>query len=97
MRDFLLGDGVNGAPPPQLNRIAAIKDAIAREYNITVADLDGPRRSAYIAQPRQEAYLRAVELGRFSLPQIGRAFGNRDHTTIIHGIKQAKKRRLTND
>jgi chromosomal replication initiation ATPase DnaA len=64
---------------------------IAAHYGLTVDDFRSPIRRRPIAWPRQEFMLAAHEAG-FSMPQIGRFLG-RDHTTILHGIRAARKRR----
>ncbi len=69
-----------------------IMHAIASQCGLTVAEIKGNRRSATVARPRQLAMLMAREsLPNLSLPQIAKRF-HRDHTTIMHGIKAARKR-----
>ena len=61
--------------------------AVAARHGLTPADLTGPSRRRYIAWPRQEAMARLqVQLG-WSTPRIGRALGDRHHTTVMHGIR----------
>jgi hypothetical protein len=65
----------------------------AEKHRITVADLVGRCQQRWAAWPRQEAMFRMfVECRHLSLPQIGRALGDRDHTTVIHGIERHAKR-----
>jgi chromosomal replication initiation ATPase DnaA len=64
---------------------------IASAYGLTVDDFTGPCRKRHVAWPRQEFMLAAHEAG-YSMPQIS-GFLNRDHTTILHGIRAARKRR----
>jgi chromosomal replication initiator protein len=68
--------------------IGDIIKLVAHDYNLTVADLKGPRRQRNITLPRQVAMLLARELTECSLPQIGKAFGGRDHTTVINSLKR---------
>lgn len=76
--------------------VSQILDAVAVASKIGVGHLTGERRSRRYARPRQAAYLLAKELTGFSLPNIGRAIGGRDHTTIMDGIKKAERLRQTN-
>jgi chromosomal replication initiator protein len=69
----------------------------ASERDLSASQLTGKQRTARIAQARHEAVLRAHETGRYSLSQIGRAFGGRDHTTILNSIKRGKELRARND
>lgn len=55
----------------------------------------GVGRSRDIAWPRQEAYALAWDTGRYSMAQIGRYFGDRDHTTVLHGIRRHKERQAS--
>jgi chromosomal replication initiator protein len=68
---------------------------VAEHYNIRLADLAGPRRTRTIARPRQVAMYLAKQLTPRSLPEIGRRFGGRDHTTILHGVKKIEELVLT--
>lgn len=65
---------------------------IAAKYRLSIAELRSERRARRIAWPRQEAFWRAYKETTLSLPAIGRYFGGRDHTTIIHGIKAHEAR-----
>ncbi len=65
-----------------------IKRTVAEYYKIKVADLISKRRNRSITRPRQMAMLLSKELTNHSLPEIGDAFGGRDHTTVIHGCKK---------
>lgn len=69
--------------------IAAIQDAVATRYNITVDDLVSTSRQHRYVRPRQIAMYLAV--GGASYPKVGRAF-HRDHTTVIHAIKAVETR-----
>ncbi len=65
-----------------------IQQAVARYYKLKVADLTGKRRLQSIARPRQVAMYLAKSLTSRSLPEIGRHFGNRDHTTVLHACQK---------
>ena len=67
--------------------IEEIQRKVAEHYNIRLSDLVGPKRSRPIARPRQIAMYLSKQLTTRSLPEIGRRFGGRDHTTIMHGVK----------
>ena len=61
-----------------------------RNYKIKLGDLNIKRRSRSIARPRQMAMALCKELTNKSYPEIGDAFGGRDHTTVIHAVKTVK-------
>ena len=65
-----------------------IQKTVCDYYGIRVSDLKGKRRNRQIARPRQVAMALAKELTSMSLPDIGDAFGGRDHTTVIHACKK---------
>lgn len=76
--------------PKSVDRsIAAIQEAVAARYHITVDDLIRPSRQHRYVRPRQIAMYLAV--GGASYPKVGRAF-HRDHTTVIHAIKAVEAR-----
>ena len=62
------------------------------EWGIAVAHIVGPRRTHVCTRPRQVAMYLVNELTGRSLPDIGRSFGGRDHTTILHGVRVTAKR-----
>ncbi|HZO49676.1 MAG TPA: chromosomal replication initiator protein DnaA, partial [Gaiellaceae bacterium] len=64
--------------------IATIQEAVSERFGLSVAELVSPRRSQAVAYPRQVAMYLARELTDSSLPKIGKEFGGRDHTTVIH-------------
>jgi len=68
--------------------IEEIQRKVAEHYNIRLSDMLSPRRARNIARPRQIAMYLCKELTDKSLPEIGRKFGGRDHTTIMHGVKR---------
>jgi chromosomal replication initiator protein len=72
-----------------------IQRTVAEYYKIKVADLMSKRRSRSVARPRQVAMALAKELTNHSLPEIGDAFGGRDHTTVLHGCRKIKELRET--
>ena len=69
-----------------------IQRTVAEYYKIKVADLLSKRRSRSVARPRQVAMALAKELTNHSLPEIGDAFGGRDHTTVLHACRLVKDR-----
>lgn len=71
--------------------IEDIQRRVAEHYNIKLADLVGQKRVRTIARPRQVAMYLAKNMTTRSLPEIGRRFGGRDHTTIIHGVRKIEE------
>ncbi|MEM9502319.1 MAG: chromosomal replication initiator protein DnaA, partial [Pseudomonadota bacterium] len=74
-------------------RIDLIQKVVAREYGISVEDILSARRTRAIVLPRQISMFLSKTLTPRSLPDIGRRFGNRDHTTVIHGVRKIEKMR----
>lgn len=72
-----------------------IQRTVAEYYKIKISDLHSKRRSRSIARPRQVAMALAKELTQHSLPEIGEAFGGRDHTTVLHACRKVKELRET--
>ncbi|RVU31749.1 chromosomal replication initiator protein DnaA [Neptunomonas marina] len=72
-----------------------IQRVVAEYYKIKVSDLLSKRRSRSVARPRQVAMSIAKELTNHSLPEIGNAFGGRDHTTVLHACRKIKELRET--
>ena len=72
----------------KLVTISNIQKVVAEYYKIRVADLLSPRRSRSITRPRQIAMSLAKQLTTHSLPEIGDAFGGRDHTTVLHATRK---------
>lgn len=68
--------------------LESIQKNVAEYYNIRVADLSSASRSRSVTRPRQMAMALAKELTEHSLPEIGRAFGGRDHTTVLHACRK---------
>ncbi len=82
----------------KLVTIDNIQKTVAEYYKIKVADLLSKRRSRSVARPRQLAMALAKELTNHSLPEIGDAFGGRDHTTVLHACRKiAELREESND
>jgi chromosomal replication initiator protein len=77
----------------KLVTVENIQKTVAEYYKIRIADLLSKRRSRSIARPRQVAMALAKELTNHSLPEIGDAFGGRDHTTVLHACRRIKELR----
>ena len=73
--------------------VEGIQKIVAEYYKIRIADLLSARRSRSVARPRQVAMTLAKELTTHSLPEIGDAFGGRDHTTVLHACKRIRELR----
>jgi len=74
--------------------IDEIQRKVSEHYNIRLSEIIGPRRVRTIARPRQIAMYLAKQLTSRSLPEIGRRFGGRDHTTVMHGVKRVEELKL---
>ena len=77
----------------KLVTVENIQKTVADYYKVRMADLLSKRRSRSVARPRQVAMALAKELTSHSLPEIGDAFGGRDHTTVLHACKRIKQLR----
>ncbi len=73
--------------------IEEIQKKVAEHYNVKLADMHSPRRARAVARPRQVAMYLAKQLTTRSLPEIGRKFGGRDHTTVIHAVRKIEELR----
>ena len=73
---------------PKRVRIEDIQKRVASHYNVSRADLLSSRRTAAVVMPRQIAMFLAKSLTLRSLPEIGRRFGGRDHTTVLHAVRK---------
>ena len=71
--------------------VEEIQRRVSEHYNIRLSDLIGPKRVRTIARPRQVAMYLAKQLTSRSLPEIGRRFGGRDHTTVMHGVRRIEE------
>jgi len=67
---------------------------VAEHYNLRMTDLISARRARVVARPRQIAMFLSKSLTSKSLPEIGRKFGGRDHTTVIHAVKKIEELKL---
>jgi chromosomal replication initiator protein len=77
-----------GAREPRRVKIEDIQRVVSRHYNVSKADLLSARRTRTIVRPRQIAMYLAKMLTPRSLPEIGRRFGGRDHTTVLHAVRK---------
>jgi chromosomal replication initiator protein len=73
--------------------IEEIQKKVAAHYNIRLADMHSARRARNVARPRQVAMYLAKQLTPRSLPEIGRKFGGRDHTTVMHAVRRIEELR----
>lgn len=83
-RDYLLA---NARPS-----MHGIFEAVCAKHQVQLKDLQCEQRHRSLVIARQEAMYRAHREGGYSLPRIGRALGNRDHTTVLHGVRRHEKR-----
>ena len=77
--------------------IEEIQKKVSQHFNVKMSDMSSARRSRTIARPRQIAMYLSKNLTSRSLPEIGRRFGNRDHTTVIHAVKKVEELRNKDD
>ena len=77
--------------------IENIQKTVADYYRLKIADMHSKRRPANIAKPRQIAMYLSKEMTQKSLPEIGSAFGGRDHTTVLHAVKKINKERQVDE
>jgi chromosomal replication initiator protein len=75
--------------------VEEIQRKVSDHYNIRLSDLIGPKRVRNFARPRQVAMYLSKQLTSRSLPEIGRRFGGRDHTTVMHGVRRIEELRTT--
>ncbi len=74
--------------------VEEIQRRVAEHYNIRLSEMIGPKRVRTLARPRQVAMYLCKQLTSRSLPEIGRRFGGRDHTTVMHGVKRIEELRV---
>ncbi len=74
--------------------VEEIQRRVAEHYNIRLSDMIGPKRLRTYARPRQIAMYLSKQLTSRSLPEIGRRFGGRDHTTVLHGVKRVEELKI---
>ena len=75
--------------------VEEIQRKVSDYYNIRLSDIIGPKRLRSYARPRQVAMYLCKQLTSRSLPEIGRRFGGRDHTTVMHGVKRIEELKVT--
>ncbi len=75
--------------------IDEIQRRVAEHFNIKLVEMTSDRRARIVARPRQVAMYLAKQLTTRSLPEIGRKFGGRDHTTVIHAVRKIEELMLT--
>ena len=83
----LLGSALRGGPERRIT-VDEIQKTVADHFSLKQADLLSERRTRAVARPRQVAMYLAKQLTSRSLPEIGRRFGNRDHTTVMHAVSR---------
>jgi chromosomal replication initiator protein len=71
--------------------INEIQKHVAEHFNIKMAEMTSARRARIVARPRQVAMFLSKQLTSRSLPEIGRQFGGRDHTTVMHAVKRIEE------
>lgn len=91
---YVASQCVEPGPVPRIT-IASIRERVEEFYGIEPGAFKTPARKKKIAHARQVAMYLSKQLTPKSLPDIGRRFGDRDHTTILHGIRAVKKRMET--
>ncbi|MFZ1154457.1 MAG: helix-turn-helix domain-containing protein, partial [Solirubrobacteraceae bacterium] len=89
-------DGLYPKPELPIRSIAEIKAAACEQFGISSEELVSAGRTARLAWPRQVAMYLARELTQESLPAIGREFGGRDHTTVLHAWRRTEERMSAN-
>lgn len=83
--------------PTERVSMAAILALVAVKHDLTVHELRGVGRARRVSRPRQEAMALMHATGLFSLPQIGMFLGDRDHTTVLHGVRAHTARTIAAD
>ena len=75
--------------------VEEIQRRVSEHYNIRLSEMIGPKRVRTYARPRQMAMYLSKHMTSRSLPEIGRRFGGRDHTTVMHGVKRISELKVT--
>ncbi|WP_299619336.1 chromosomal replication initiator protein DnaA [uncultured Tateyamaria sp.] len=75
--------------------VEEIQRKVSEHYNIRLSDMIGPKRLRSYARPRQVAMYLCKRMTSRSLPEIGRRFGGRDHTTVMHGVKRIEELKVS--
>jgi chromosomal replication initiator protein len=90
MAEQALKDLVRSKEPRRI-RIEDIQRVVSKHYNVSRSDLLSSRRTRTIVRPRQIAMYLSKMLTPRSLPEIGRRFGGRDHTTVLHAVRKIEE------
>lgn len=93
---FSIVDEISERAQQRIN-VLKIQMATARYYNVTRADMLSHRRTNTVVKPRQIAMYLCKILTMKSLPEIGRMFGDRDHTTVLHAVRKIEDLRVHRD
>lgn len=83
------------AVPVSAPTVAEIQEEVARYFRLSKLDMVSERKARAVARPRQIAMWLCKRLTARSLPDIGRRFGDRDHTTVIHAVRRVEELRET--
>jgi hypothetical protein len=75
-------------PPRKFPRVHSIQKVVAFAYNVTVLDMLSPRRTWNVVRPRHVAMYLCRTMTPHTLPEIGRRFGDRDHTSVLHAFRR---------
>jgi chromosomal replication initiator protein len=75
--------------------IEEIQKRVSAHFNVRIADMHSARRARAVARPRQVAMYLSKQLTSRSLPEIGRKFGGRDHTTVMHAVRKVEELKAT--
>jgi hypothetical protein len=86
--DDLVDDAMRAIRPSRAIQVKDIQAVCAGHYRVKRADITGPRRTANMVRPRQVAMCLSKTMIGKSLPEIGRLFGGRDHTTALHAVRK---------
>jgi chromosomal replication initiator protein len=79
--------GLRGEEQPRRIYVAEIQAAVCERFRMPMIEMFSRRRARVVARPRQVAMYLSRELTRLSLPEIGRRFGDKDHTTVLHACR----------
>jgi chromosomal replication initiator protein len=79
----------------RLITIETVQKCVAEYYKLKVSDMFSKKRTRSVARPRQMAMALSKELTNYSLPDIGEAFGGRDHTTVLHACRKINELKAT--
>jgi len=92
----LLGSALRGGPERRIT-VDEIQKTVAEHFSMKQADLLSERRTRAVARPRQIAMYLCKQHTTRSYPDIGRRFGGRDHTTVLHGVRKIEELLATDD